>query len=649
MKGRNLTTIAMLFAMLLLTAAVAPVMAPPGPRSSELLVRYYADPTALFTGLQGAEIDAMFWDLTSAQRAQALASPNLLVNLWIALGMRQLDINNNLTLSGPAGTDWAGGTTTWNPTSDVYFRQAIAYLINKPKIITDITMGLGIRMDTPIPAILGEYINPAVTYPNYPWEYSPGAAAALLTAHGWTVGAGGIRVYPDYWEPAAKRGKPIDPLVVYSRSDDPMRLTVGDWLNAELNLIGIPTDYRPRDFSVCSVRVMDEINYHIYTGGWGLSRDPDYVHDLYGSEYAQPEGTNYPMVQCATFDAAADAILTATNKPDMIAATWAATADLVNHAHGVWLWTTKSGDSYAKGWLGVVNYAGGGLDNGWTVLNTFNPTATRFRVGLKSPPEAVNVITSSWTWDWQAMGFTYDSLISGNPYDLTADMPQMAKDWTIGTWDTGGGVLGSKITFDLRTDMKWHDGSAVTADDVKFTYDYIKSLPGVAWNYASVANYNKSIIVGNDIEVYFNFESALALRWAGGLPMVPKSVFYGMSNPKGYYPGGNEANMIGCSAFKWTGDDLQGVGGYTLLAAYTQYYWSPVLGEVDWRCSKGGLFNIDVFDLIKVAVAFGSKGYGSIDPAWNSAADLAAASGEIDIFDLIKVAISFGQTWGGGG
>jgi len=35
------------------------------------------------------------------------------------------------------------------------------------------------------------------------------------------------------------------------------------------------------------------------------------------------------------------------------------------------------------------------------------------------------------------------------------------------------------ITFTLRDDLKWSDGQPLTADDVIFTYDYIKKFPAL--------------------------------------------------------------------------------------------------------------------------------------------------------------------------
>jgi len=90
-------------------------------------------------------------------------------------------------------------------------------------------------------------------------------------------------------------------------------------------------------------------------------------------------------------------------------------------------------------------------------------------------------------------------------------------------------------------------------------------------------------------------------------------------------------------------------GRYTISA-----YATSVPGETDTADNRliGGWVSVtiigdvngdkivDVFDLIKVAIAFGSK---PGDASWNPNADL-KEDNIIDVFDLIKVAIHFGET-----
>ena len=58
----------------------------------------------------------------------------------------------------------------------------------------------------------------------------------------------------------------------------------------------------------------------------------------------------------------------------------------------------------------------------------------------------------------------FDGLVAIN--DKMEIIPELATTWDIS-------ADGKVYTFKLRTDVKWHDGKPLTADDVKFTYDSI--------------------------------------------------------------------------------------------------------------------------------------------------------------------------------
>lgn len=61
--------------------------------------------------------------------------------------------------------------------------------------------------------------------------------------------------------------------------------------------------------------------------------------------------------------------------------------------------------------------------------------------------------------------------------------------------------LESSLTFFLRQNVKWHDGFDFTADDVKFTYDYLMTKPRFKKQYGFI----KGIQVLNNVEIKFLF------------------------------------------------------------------------------------------------------------------------------------------------
>ncbi len=98
--------------------------------------------------------------------------------------------------------------------------------------------------------------------------------------------------------------------------------------------------------------------------------------------------------------------------------------------------------------------------------------------------------------------------------------PSLASSWEL----TGEGV-----TFDLRDDLRWHDGEPVTAEDVKFTFDLAKN-PEVASPLAAayLANVASAEVLGSH-RIHFTFTAPHAgpledFFW----PPVPKHLLDGV-------------------------------------------------------------------------------------------------------------------------
>ena len=99
-------------------------------------------------------------------------------------GEYELAFNSNFTNA-------ARPTAGRSPMNYTDFRQAMACLVDKPYVIAGPKLqGFATRDDTEIPMPLMQgYVNPAVAYPNYPWEYTfgttPTHALQILWNGGW--------------------------------------------------------------------------------------------------------------------------------------------------------------------------------------------------------------------------------------------------------------------------------------------------------------------------------------------------------------------------------------------------------------------------------------------------------------------------------
>lgn len=81
--------------------------------------------------------------------------------------MFEFDVNNGLTI--PSYSDWPSSA------SYVEFRRALAYMVDKPYIVSKILGGYGVVLETPIMPWL-QWYNPNIE----PYSYNPNLACQIL-------------------------------------------------------------------------------------------------------------------------------------------------------------------------------------------------------------------------------------------------------------------------------------------------------------------------------------------------------------------------------------------------------------------------------------------------------------------------------------
>ena len=607
-----------------------------GPNADQLLIKIYASDTAEFAGFEAGDIDIVDWSLDPTLIEQYSTLPlnkSIVLGFYSELGMFEFDINNNKTIPSAPGVI--------QPTSDPWFRTALQYLVDKDYIVTTICQGLASRIDSPIPPALGDWYNPNVQH----YGYDPATAEAILDAHGYTINPDtGVRINP-------YTGNDMDPLHFYIRADDTLRRTpAGQYFASEMQAIGIPVDAQVVDRTVCYQKVMVEYDFNLYTGGWSLSRDPDYLMWLWvswmgpGTSPPTPWALNYNYFNDTLLDQYLETLGYAPDISTAKDAAWHAQARMMNRPDDpepgisafIPLWATAGYMAYRHPLVYAVNEAGTGYANWWTFLVAhFNTSDTggTIRWGFKSDVQQLNPLYSQWVWDWFVLDKIYDSLISVNPYNLAKDMPWMASDWTVTTWanpDTGED--NTLLIFTLNDGITFHDGTPVTVDDVKFTIEYIKNYSD-CWIWSNVADVHHVDVdpSTNKIYVYENITSVWALHWVAGTPILPKHIWETISDPHGFQP---DPNLIGSGPYMFT---EYTAGDHFLLTAYRDYFM-PVHPAADVNIDM----TVDIFDIVHVASSFGlRRGQPGFDPT----ADVTAAWDLVDIFDLVIVASHFGENW----
>lgn len=168
-------------------------------------------------------------------------------------------------------------------------------------------------------------------------------------------------------------------------------------------------------------------------------------------------------------------------------------------------------------------------------------------------------------------GSIYESLLK---FDENLNpLPQLAKSWQV----SDDGLM---YTFDLRSDVKWHDGEPFTAKDVVFSSDAF--LRETAARFRIILQNVESIEADGDYRVVFKlktpFAPFLGTFEVGTAPMVPKHLYEGtnfQTNPANETP-------IGTGPFKFGNWER---GSYIRLEKNADYYEEnrPLLNEVYWH------------------------------------------------------------------
>jgi ABC-type transport system substrate-binding protein len=255
----------------------------------------------------------------------------------------------------------------------------------------------------------------------------------------------------------------------------------------------------------------------------------------------------------------------------------------------------------------------------------------------------------------------------------------LAGSFELGTWDNPEtGEVATEMNFTLKSDPAplWHDGDAVTPEDVKFSMDFALACgPGICFYYPSVQNIHSVDIIGDTIRVRMGLFSIWAPQWVADLPIFKQSLWGAIEDGTGktwtdpdfdfqavrnYDPMVDDADENGVADLKqdgtgaWVFDEYV-LGSYISYTANTNYHTSQA--EVDAALERmfhevGDVDNdaaIGIKDVGLLLRAFmttpATGGTPGAWGAWNPAADL-DGDGEVTLVDLTLAGKNYGKVSG---
>jgi len=383
--------------------------------------------------------------------------------------------------------------------------------------------------------------------PNYPYEYNLLDAAALLESkfpEGTTPNpnydpaflgsAEYIRTYPA--DHPTKAGLDLDPVIALVRSDDLRRLYTGRLLYENMEKHGIPALVVEGPMADLLERVKAG-DYHWYTGGWGLGRFPEYAYWLLHGDFwvlwnrisgrNETNQPNYPE-----FDELIAKIYFCETYEEAVSSCKKAMGLFIELCPCIPLWSSRAFWAYSTDLLGVPNMDGYGPENGFTFMNAYKADGSAVRMGIITAPKVLNVLYSTWVYDYQCVArWTLWGGIGVPPYDIVSDQSAWVQDWYTDTWvDPEDGVEKTMLTKWFRTDAYFVEPvtgtlkGRVTVNDYLFSAFYGYALED-HWHYSAWLDvHHYKVIDEFCVEIYFTGKSYW-LTYAANGPILRKDLW----------------------------------------------------------------------------------------------------------------------------
>jgi peptide/nickel transport system substrate-binding protein len=230
------------------------------PKYHTLIIQYFTSSDAAVAALRSGQLDSID-DLTPTQYEALKGSKNIALypsesNSWDAIEL-------NPGARTVSGQKFGNG----NPAlQDPVVRQAIALAINRNVLVSKVDDGLAVAG--------GGFLTPA--FPQWWWtppandnyNYDPAKANQMLTAAGYKMGPGGVRIDPKTHQPLNLR------LGIHSdNGDDALTAPyLVEWLQA----IGIKLTVQAMSFTQLNTE-LPKGDWDILMDGWATQYDPSYL------------------------------------------------------------------------------------------------------------------------------------------------------------------------------------------------------------------------------------------------------------------------------------------------------------------------------------------------------------------------------------
>jgi len=246
---------------------------------------------------------------------------------------------------------------------------------------------------------------------------------------------------------------------------DTISVDAGDVIEQMLRQVGIEVKALPLSDEVMYDNLELEHTYEVYEMSRGFQPYPGHLYSRFHSDEMVDYGDNYPGYNNPQFDSLIDMVNAELDFDKRKELLWQAQELLAQDLPSIPLFTSDDVHAIRKEWTGYHRMPGG-IFNWYNRLTSIDlrhedqEYGADFIMAYPSFIRNYNPIMAGDGRSLLVMTMVFDALVS---YDDDLNLiPWLATDWEIST-------DGLTITFTLVQNAKWHDGTPLTAEDVKFT------------------------------------------------------------------------------------------------------------------------------------------------------------------------------------
>jgi ABC-type transport system substrate-binding protein len=328
-----------------------------GPHIDGIIFRVFGTPDAAILALRKGSIDMFWWGI----------QPGYLPDLG-------RDTNIQIFSSEKSAVYYLGFNLRRKPFDDIYFRQAVATVIDKDFVIRRILQGYAVKMHSMVP--------PGNTFWHLPdlSKYGEGLARDVRIRQAYKIlRKGGYTWKVPPLNPAGEvvrgkeivlpDGRPLERFTILTppADYDPQRAMVGIMVQEWLRIMGIPAVSRPMSFGALTDHVKARHDFDLFVLGYGhLSLDPDYLRNFFHSSNMEPKGWNMSGYHNPYFDGIAEESSRTLERKRRRELVWEMQRIIMNDAPYIPIYNPKlvevARNDRFTGWVRMI----GGIGNIWS-------------------------------------------------------------------------------------------------------------------------------------------------------------------------------------------------------------------------------------------------------------------------------------------